>query len=106
MRLFAEDGIYIVVGGLGGLGRYFCSWMVAHGARKQVAISRSGLASEEAQETFRAINETTGNSMQVIQADACDRKAIVHALAHIRQTGLIKGVVNLAMVLGMPPWRR
>lgn len=99
-RLLTEDGIYIIVGGLGGLGRYVCSWMVAHGARKLVAISRSGLASEEAQETFRAINESMGNSMQVIKADACDRKAIVHALAQIRQTGSIKGIVNLAMVLG------
>ncbi|MCJ1465537.1 hypothetical protein MMC07_004155 [Pseudocyphellaria aurata] len=99
-RLLAKDGIYIIVGGLGGLGRYVCSWMVAHGARNLVAISRSGLVSEEAQETFRTINESMGCSMQVIQADACDRTAIVHALAQIRQTGLIKGIVNLAMVLG------
>lgn len=99
-RLLAEDGIYIVIGGLGGLGRFVCSWMVAHGARKIVALSRSGLASQEAQETFRTINESTGNSMQVIEADACDRKAIVNALVQIRQSGPIKGVVNLAMILG------
>lgn len=102
-KLLAEDGIYIVVGGLGGLGRYVCSWMVAHGAKNLVALSRSGLATEEAQETFRAINKSTGSSMQVIEADACDREAIVHALVQIRRNGPIKGVVNLAMVLGDAP---
>ena len=99
-RLFAEDGIYIVIGGLGGLGRFVCSWMVARGARRLVVLSRNGLASEEAQETFKTINGNTGGYLQVIKTDACDRKAVTQALVQMRKAGPIKGVVNLAMVLG------
>ena len=101
-KLLAEDGIYIVIGGLGGLGRYICSWMVAHGAKRLVVISRSGVSSEEAQETFQAINDA-GSSMQVTQADACDRNAVIDILVRVRQTGSIRGIVNLAMLLGDAP---
>lgn len=101
-KLLAEDGIYIVIGGLGGLGRYVCSWMVAHGAKRLVVISRSGISSKEGQESYQAINDNK-NSMQVIKADACDRTTIKDILKQIRQAGSIKGVINLAMLLGDAP---
>ncbi|KZZ97735.1 Beta-ketoacyl synthase [Moelleriella libera RCEF 2490] len=36
------DGTYIVVGGLGGLGRVILEWMADHGAKQVVTVSRSG----------------------------------------------------------------
>ena len=101
-RIFSGDGAYIIVGGLGGLGRFVCSWMVDHGAKRLVAISRSGLQSDEARETFTHIN-TSGASMGVMKVDACDRHAMSKALSQVRQSCPIKGVINMAMILGDAP---
>ena len=100
--LFSPTANYVLIGGLGGLGRFICTWMVAHGARHLNVISRSGLTSPEAKSTHAEITRT-GASMSVFPADACNR-AIVHStLSTIRSTGPIKGVINLAMILGDAP---
>ncbi|KAI9776179.1 MAG: hypothetical protein M1835_005595 [Candelina submexicana] len=101
-RLLSGEGAYVIIGGLGGLGRYICSWMVANGAKKLFVISRSGLNSGAAKEAFATIN-ASGASMEVIRADACDQKAMTVALNRIRETCLIKGVINMAMLLGDAP---
>ena len=101
-RLFSNDGAYVIIGGLGGLGRFVCSWMVAHGAKKLVSISRKGLSSKEAQETFSTIN-ASGVSLEVISADACDRAAVTDALDQIRKANPIKGIINMAMLLADAP---
>jgi KR domain len=96
--LFSNQGTYVVVGGLGGLGRFVCSWMVENGATRLVVISRNGLRSQEAKETYSAIR-SSGASMEVMKADACDRAAMQEVLAQIRRDSPVKGVLNLAMVL-------
>ena len=101
-KLLSSEGAYVVIGGLGGLGRYVCSWMVRKGAKKIIAISRNGLNSTEAKETFAAINASDA-SMEVMKADACDQKAMKSTLAQVRSTGPIKGVINMAMLLGDAP---
>ena len=100
-RLFSK-GTYIIVGGLGGLGRFACSWLASHGAKNLIAISRSGISSDEAQETFDAIN-STATILEVIKADACNKPAISATFSKIRQRHSIKGVFNLAMLLGDAP---
>lgn len=42
-------------------------------------------------------------SIRVIKADPCDRKAIFTNLGKTREEGSIKGIINLAMVLGDAP---
>ena len=101
-RLLSSDGAYVVIGGLGGLGRYVCSWMVENGAKRIVAISRNGLKTKEAEETFAIINASDA-SMEVMKADACDRETMKNALVQVRLAGPIKGVVNMAMLLGDAP---
>lgn len=101
-QLFSSDGAYIMIGGLGGLGRHICSWMVENGAKRLIAISRNGINSSEAEETFATINASDA-SLEVIKADACDRKAIEDILSQVRQEGPITGVINMAMLLGDAP---
>lgn len=96
--LLTSEGTYVLIGGLGGLGRFLCSWMIENGARNLVVISRSGLKSHEARDTYSAINTFNG-SLEVIEADASDRVAMQNALARIRKSAQIRGVLNLAMVL-------
>lgn len=99
-HLVSTKGAYIIVGGLGGLGRYVCSWLVDQGATSLYAISRSGISTPEAQELYDTLNSTPGVSFQVIKADACDRSLMSSILSSIRARGEpIKGVINMAMVL-------
>jgi len=109
--LFSNAGAYIIIGGLGGLGRYICTWLATHGAKTLIAISRNGLSSPSAHETSTLINASPSSSLSVIKADACDRAAMHAALADIRKRHPIKGVINMAMLLGdaaladMEPWQ-
>ncbi|MCJ1388250.1 hypothetical protein MMC18_001095 [Xylographa bjoerkii] len=101
-RLFTGDGAYVIVGGVGGLGRFVCRWMVENGAKRIVAISRSGVKSDEARQTWEEIT-AMGITFEVIRADACDRKAMSEALSGIRKACAIKGIINMAMLLGDAP---
>ncbi|KAL8893562.1 MAG: hypothetical protein Q9192_005145 [Flavoplaca navasiana] len=102
-HLLTSQGAYIIIGGLGGLGRYTCSWLVEHGVKSLYAISRSGLASPEALSLYDGLNSKPGISLQVIQADACNRPQISSILSSIRAKQPIKGIINMAMVLGDAP---
>ena len=99
---FKNDAIYVVVGGLGGLGRFICSWMIENGARHMTVVSRSGAGTQESRDAISAM-QSYGASVQCIKADACDRKAISEIFCGLRNERPIGGVINLAMVLGDAP---
>ena len=100
--MFTDHANYVVIGGLGGLGRFLCSWMIENGAKHITAISRSGAGTPEARNAVSAMNASSA-SVQCIKADACDRKAIAEILSKLRSEYPIKGIINLAMVLGDAP---
>ncbi|KAL9582368.1 MAG: hypothetical protein Q9203_005524, partial [Teloschistes exilis] len=101
--LVSSKGAHIIIGGLGGLGRYVCSWLVEQGARTIYAISRSGISSPEAQSMSDNLNSTLGIRFEAIKADACDRASMPTILSTIRSRYPIVGVTNLAMVLSDAP---
>ena len=101
-RLFSADGEYIVIGGLGGLGRYICSWMVEYGAKHITILSRSGLKKPEAKETVAKLR-ASGASITVNKADACNPLQVEQAFSHARERRPIKGVIHLAMLLADAP---
>ncbi|KAL8760555.1 MAG: hypothetical protein Q9184_003266 [Pyrenodesmia sp. 2 TL-2023] len=96
-------GAYIIIGGLGGLGRYVCSWLVEQGATTLYAISRSGISSPKAQELHSRLTSIPNIHFQVIKADACDRTLMSSILTSIRVKHPIKGIINMAMILGDAP---
>ncbi|NJP22445.1 MAG: SDR family NAD(P)-dependent oxidoreductase, partial [Hydrococcus sp. CRU_1_1] len=65
------DGIYLITGGLGGLGLQIAGWMVEKGAKHLVLIGRSA-PSQTAQETISQL-EKAGAKVNVIQADISNR---------------------------------
>ncbi|KAL8690210.1 MAG: hypothetical protein Q9218_004292 [Villophora microphyllina] len=101
--IVSSEGAHIIIGGLGGLGRYVCSWLVEHGATTIYAISRSGISSPEAQEMHNTFNSTPGISFEVIKADACNHAAMSTVLSDIRFKHPIAGIINMAMILGDVP---
>lgn len=101
-NLFSADAEYIVIGGLGGLGRYICSWLVEYGAKHITVLSRSGMKTSEAKETVAKLR-ASGAVITVIKADACDASRVEEAFSHARERRPIKGVIHLAMLLADAP---
>ncbi|KAJ5084893.1 hypothetical protein NUU61_009472 [Penicillium alfredii] len=66
--LFQSDASYLLVGGLGGIGRAIALWMAEHGARSLVFVNRSGLAKEDAKSTVKELED---KGVQVM-VHACD----------------------------------
>ncbi|KAL2843399.1 hypothetical protein BJX68DRAFT_278030 [Aspergillus pseudodeflectus] len=95
-----EDASYIVVGGFGGLGRAIISWLVEHGAKNIVSLSRSGAKDAES----RAFVEHIRHKGVTLLAPCCDiasSEAVAQLAQDIERYGLppVQGIINSAMAL-------
>ncbi|KAJ5724992.1 polyketide synthase [Penicillium malachiteum] len=96
---FNPDDTYLLVGGLGGLGRSIAQWMVSHGAKNLVFISRSGPKSPKAQDLDSQLQKA-GANIAIYACDVADRNALQTVLYTCSQTmPPIRGVIQGAMVL-------
>ncbi|KAI0437216.1 putative polyketide synthase [Xylaria telfairii] len=93
------DGVYLLVGGLGGLGRSVAYKLVELGARKLCFLSRSGAQSATAQDLVRKL-EQQHVKVAVYQCDVSDERSVVSVVNDCTQKlGRIRGVFQCAMVL-------
>ncbi|KAI0898853.1 hypothetical protein F4806DRAFT_493360 [Annulohypoxylon nitens] len=97
---FDPSATYMLVGGVGGLGRSIATWMVERGARSLTFLSRSAGLSEVSKDLFREL-ESMGCSVTAV-AGRVDSIDDVQGAVH-RSRSPIKGVVQLAMVLRDAP---
>lgn len=94
-----SDAAYLLVGGLGGLGRSLSSMLVDHGARKLCFLSRSGGKSQEARALIREL-ENKQVQVQAYACDVADAQAVAKATSQCtEQLGPIRGVLQCAMLL-------
>lgn len=93
---FRKDGVYLLAGGLGGLGRSIISWMVSHGARSFVAMSPSAGSRQEHRDLICELREQRCELLCVAGdiADADDVRRLIQTVGRP-----INGVVQLAMAL-------
>lgn len=94
------NATYAVVGGFGGLGRAVVRWMVSHGARNIIALSRSGARDQQSQSLIKEMEE---KGIRVV-GKACDVASECQITAMVREMeddGMppIRGVIQSAMVL-------
>lgn len=93
------NATYLIVGGLGGLGRSLAYEFVACGAQNIAFLSRSGAANTEARHVVEKLS-ADGAQIKVYCADVADETSF---LAAMEQCSLelppIQGVVQMAMVL-------
>lgn len=90
------DASYLLCGGLGGLGRAISNWMVEHGARHLIYLSRSGGESESTQAFIREL-EAQGCSVQTFKGDVANPDDVAAA---VHQAAMpIAGVLHMSMVL-------
>lgn len=87
---------YILIGGLGGVGRAIATWMVERGARNLVFFSRSAGSSSQDQSFAREL-EIQGCNVVLKKGDATsmdDVKALIHD-----SPSPVGGILQLSMVI-------
>lgn len=97
--LFRDDSSYIIVGGLGGLGQSLARWMVKHGAKNLIILSRSGKRHALA-EMLSADLEQAGCNLIMPECDIKDG-ALVEQILNDAAKSMppIRGAIQGAMVL-------
>ena len=93
---FNGSASYLMVGGLGGLGRAISTWMVDHGARELLYLSRSaGNSSKD--DAFVSELQSMGCDVKLVSGDVSKLDDVARAVA--TATHPLKGVVQMSMVL-------
>jgi hypothetical protein len=95
---FRSDATYLLVGGVGGLGRSLATWLVERGARYLTLLSRSAGISEQSKSLVKEL-ESMGCSVEAVAGDVSNMKDVNRALLISERP--IKGVLQLAMVLAV-----
>ena len=91
---------YLLVGGLGGLGRSLAGMFIDSGARNIAFISRSGDSSAEAKKTISELEARPEVSIKLYRADIADKRSFEQAMTECgAECPPIQGVVQMAMVL-------
>lgn len=93
-----SNGVYLVIGGIGGFGLEAANWLAAMGASHIALATRSGKLDEDTQRAMAGW-EITGITASAHACDVTDETAIQELLAELRGLGPLKGVVHAAMVL-------
>ncbi|KUM68178.1 type I polyketide synthase [Streptomyces curacoi] len=92
------DGVYLITGGLGGLGRVVAERLVRRGARRLALLSRSAPTAEAA-DWVRGLAER-GVTVHLARADVADRDGLSAALDAVRhELGPVTAVIHAAGVL-------
>ncbi|HEX5883032.1 MAG TPA: SDR family NAD(P)-dependent oxidoreductase, partial [Pyrinomonadaceae bacterium] len=93
-----SDGLYLITGGLGGLGLCVSKWLVDHGARHIVLMSRSGAS--ETTETVVESLRSAGAEVTILKTDVSVAEELAAALDAIEQMDApLTGVIHAAGVL-------
>lgn len=92
---FSGSASYLLIGGLGGLGRAISTWMVDHGARELLYLSRS--AGSMSNDSFVNELQSMGCDVKLVSGDVTELEDVARAVA--ATTSPLKGVVQMSMVL-------
>ena len=93
-----EDASYLLIGGLGGIGRATASWMLRHGARNFIFASPSGSEKQKARELVALLKEQ-GAQVSVFKCDISNIEDLDQLLESSRlDMPPIRGVIHGALV--------
>jgi NAD(P)-dependent dehydrogenase (short-subunit alcohol dehydrogenase family)/acyl carrier protein len=92
-----EDALYLVTGGLGGLGPHVCSWLVRSGARHVLLLGRHA----PTKETLARLDSlrTSGAHIETVEIDVADFKAMEKLVTGLPKDRPLRGVIHAAGVL-------
>lgn len=89
---------YVVIGGLGALGRKTAAWLIEQGANNVVLTSRRGAEADGA-EAVRAELEALGATVTIAACDVADYQSVAALFQAIPADAPVRGVVHCAGVL-------
>ncbi|EUC32411.1 hypothetical protein COCCADRAFT_98832 [Bipolaris zeicola 26-R-13] len=93
---FNPQASYLLAGGLGGLGRVVANWMVEHGARHLIFLSRNA-GERETDKAFLEELEYQGCKAMAVKGSVAISKDVEKAIA--AATAPLRGVMNICMEL-------
>ncbi|ORY09578.1 KR domain-domain-containing protein [Clohesyomyces aquaticus] len=97
---FNKSAVYVLVGGLGGLGRSILQWMVDHDAQQVVVFNRSGKSPEEA--TILLHEMARQNiTIEILQCDVTSKEQVFTSMGLAMEHGPIKGILHAAWNHGL-----
>ncbi|KAJ9306417.1 hypothetical protein DTO217A2_4156 [Paecilomyces variotii] len=100
---FPGSASYLMIGGLGGIGRAVSMWMVDHGAREIIYMSRSaGLTNKD--DAFVHELQSMGCSVRLVSGDVTKPEDVNEAIA--AATYPLKGIVQMSMVVANENYTR
>ncbi|MGA1790296.1 MAG: thioester reductase domain-containing protein [bacterium] len=96
--LLKERGVYMITGGMGGLGLIFAEYLVRHKGAKLVLTGRSELSAGKEAQIKRL--ESLGSEVTYIKADVSKREDTVKLIAEIKSRfQKINGIIHSAGVI-------
>ncbi|KAI0451648.1 putative polyketide synthase [Xylaria acuta] len=94
-----KNATYVIVGGLGGIGRSLVLLLVRHGAKHIAFFSRSGTAKPEAEATMDELKNLGVNATSY-KCDVADPKAFEATMTRVSaEKPPVRGAIHSAMVL-------
>nr|WP_013933285.1 SDR family NAD(P)-dependent oxidoreductase [Pseudoalteromonas sp. SANK 73390]CBK62733.1 tmpD [Pseudoalteromonas sp. SANK 73390] len=95
--LCTQGGVYIIVGGAGGIGQAVTEYMLKHHSVRVIWLGRSEM-NEHIRTSINRL-DNTGAKLQYVKVDVTDFTALQSAYQNIvQQCGKVNGVINAAMV--------
>ena len=102
---FDPEKVYIIIGGLGGMGIEIVYWMMLRGAKKVVLTSRSGIKTNPQRLFFRHLEDIGKRTeayriqVKIMNENVVDEQNARNVIQQAESMGKIGGIFNLAMVL-------
>lgn len=95
-----HDASYLLVGGMGGIGLSVAHWMVSHGAKNMILLSRSASSNHNTGPVVEELR-AAGCRVKPINCDVSNAADLAVALRACEEDGLppVRGVIQAAMVL-------
>lgn len=89
---------YLIVGGMGGIGRSITRWMLQKGAKNLIILSRSA-TSQKAQSFLDELDQV-GCNVVILECDVANKLALARIMKDCaRDLPPVRGVIQAAMVL-------
>ncbi|KAL2167896.1 hypothetical protein VTG60DRAFT_683 [Thermothelomyces hinnuleus] len=100
LSLANRDATYLVVGGLGGVGRSIAFWMIEKGAKNIVLVSRNAESHPRVADLVHTA-KADGCNLRIRNCDVTSESELAKLLEYCSTEQLppVKGVINCAMVL-------
>ncbi|RDW58830.1 hypothetical protein BP6252_13306 [Coleophoma cylindrospora] len=97
----APDASYLLVGGVGGIGRSVATWMIEHHAKNLILLSRSAGEVQKTGGFVAEIMAETGCRIKAISCDVSNPSDLASALQDCGREGFppVRGIIQAAMVL-------